>query len=37
VGFIMTGPDAVPYWPLQRTAFLFETTTLGVFAVGDLP
>ena len=35
-GFIMTGPDAAPYWPLRRAPFLFETTTPGVFAVGDV-
>jgi thioredoxin reductase (NADPH) len=35
-GFILTGPDAAPYWPLQRAPFLFETTTPGVFAVGDV-
>jgi thioredoxin reductase (NADPH) len=35
-GFILTGPDAAPHWPLQRAPFLFETTTPGVFAVGDV-
>jgi len=35
-GFILTGPDATPHWPLQRAPFLFETTTPGVFAVGDV-
>ena len=35
-GFILTGPDAAPYWPLPRAPFLFETTTPGVFAVGDV-
>jgi thioredoxin reductase (NADPH) len=35
-GFILTGPDAVPHWPLRRAPFLFETTTPGVFAVGDV-
>jgi thioredoxin reductase (NADPH) len=35
-GFILTGPDAAPYWGLQRAPFLFETTTPGVFAVGDV-
>jgi thioredoxin reductase (NADPH) len=35
-GFILTGPDAAPYWPLQRAPFLLETTAPGVFAVGDV-
>jgi hypothetical protein len=35
-GFILTGPDAAPHWPLQRAPFLFETTAPGVFAVGDV-
>ncbi|HEU5386054.1 MAG TPA: FAD-dependent oxidoreductase [Streptosporangiaceae bacterium] len=35
-GFILTGPDAAPHWPLQRNPFMFETTTPGVFAVGDV-
>jgi thioredoxin reductase (NADPH) len=35
-GFILTGPDAAPRWPLPRPPFLFETTTPGVFAVGDV-
>jgi len=35
-GFILTGPDAAPHWPLQRAPFLFETTTPGVFAIGDV-
>ena len=35
-GFILTGPDAPPYWPLRRAPFPFETTTPGVFAVGDV-
>ena len=35
-GFILTGPDAAPHWPLERAPFLFETTTPGVFAVGDV-
>jgi len=35
-GFILTGPDAAPHWPLPRAPFLFETTTPGVFAVGDV-
>jgi thioredoxin reductase (NADPH) len=35
-GYILTGPDAAPRWPLPRAPFLFETTTPGVFAVGDV-
>jgi thioredoxin reductase (NADPH) len=35
-GFILTGPDAAPHWPLARSPLLFETTTPGVFAVGDV-
>ena len=35
-GFILTGPDATPRWPLPRAPFPFETTAPGVFAVGDV-
>jgi thioredoxin reductase (NADPH) len=35
-GFILTGPDTGQDWPLQRAPFLLETTTPGVFAVGDV-
>jgi thioredoxin reductase (NADPH) len=35
-GFILTGPDTGQDWPLQRPPFLLETTTRGVFAVGDV-
>ena len=35
-GFILTGPDAGPRWPLPRAPFPFETTAPGVFAVGDV-
>jgi thioredoxin reductase (NADPH) len=35
-GCILTGPDTGPDWPLQRAPFLLETTTPGVFAVGDV-
>jgi len=35
-GFILTGPDTGQEWPLQRAPFLLETTTPGVFAVGDV-
>jgi thioredoxin reductase (NADPH) len=36
-GFILTGRD-VPEdaWPLQRAPLPFETSTPGVFAVGDV-
>jgi thioredoxin reductase (NADPH) len=35
-GFILTGPDTGQDWPLERAPFLLETTTPGVFAVGDV-
>ena len=35
-GYIVTGPDAAPRWPLPRAPFPFETTAPGVFAVGDV-
>jgi thioredoxin reductase (NADPH) len=35
-GYILTGPDAGQDWPLPRAPFLLETTTPGVFAVGDV-
>jgi thioredoxin reductase (NADPH) len=35
-GFVLTGPDTGQDWPLQRAPFLLETTTPGVFAVGDV-
>jgi thioredoxin reductase (NADPH) len=35
-GFILTGPGTGQDWPLQRAPFLLETTTPGVFAVGDV-
>jgi thioredoxin reductase (NADPH) len=35
-GFILAGPDTGQDWPLQRPPFLLETTTPGVFAVGDV-
>jgi thioredoxin reductase (NADPH) len=35
-GFVLTGPDAAPHWPLPRVPFPFETTAPGVFAVGDV-
>jgi thioredoxin reductase (NADPH) len=35
-GFILTGPDTGQHWSLERPPFLLETTTPGVFAVGDV-
>ena len=41
-GFIKTGPDLSPeelsaaHWPLARSPYLHETSSLGVFAVGDV-
>jgi thioredoxin reductase (NADPH) len=35
-GYILTGPDTGPHWPLQRAPFPLETTTPGVFAAGDV-
>jgi len=35
-GFILTGSDTGRDWPLQRPPLLLETTTPGVFAVGDV-
>jgi thioredoxin reductase (NADPH) len=41
-GFIKTGPElaqsdlAQANWPLERSPFLLETSTPGVFAVGDV-
>jgi len=35
-GFVLTGADTGEHWPLQRAAFLLETTTPGVFAAGDV-
>jgi thioredoxin reductase (NADPH) len=35
-GFVLTGPDTGQDWPLRRAPFLLETTTPGVFAVGDV-
>ena len=37
-GFIYTGPDiaAKGPWPLERDRFLLETSTPGIFAVGDV-
>ena len=33
---LFRSPDAGQDWPLQRSPFLLETTTPGVFAVGDV-
>jgi thioredoxin reductase (NADPH) len=40
-GFLVTGPEPLvdgsePGWPLERSAFAFETRVPGVFAVGDV-
>ncbi len=42
-GFILTGPDVAAIapdqpgcWPLERTPYLLETSTPGVFAAGDV-
>jgi thioredoxin reductase (NADPH) len=35
-GYILTGPDLAERWTLQRKPYLLETSTPGVFAVGDV-
>jgi thioredoxin reductase (NADPH) len=35
-GYILTGPDLAERWTLQREPYLLETSTPGVFAVGDV-
>lgn len=35
-GFIKTGSDVGPAWPLRRPPYLLETSLPGVFAVGDI-
>ena len=35
-GYLLTGPDAGPSWPLERAPLPLETTMPGVFAVGDV-
>jgi thioredoxin reductase (NADPH) len=35
-GFIKTGTDVGPAWPLRRTPYMLETSLPGVFAVGDI-
>ncbi|MBT2499184.1 FAD-dependent oxidoreductase [Agromyces sp. ISL-38] len=37
-GFILTGPDAAgtEEWPAERRPFALETSTPGIFAVGDV-
>ncbi len=41
-GFILTGPDLAVsgtrpvHWPLERDPYLLETSTPGIFAVGDV-
>jgi len=34
-GYVLTGPN-VPTWPLERDAFLLESSVPGIFAVGDV-
>ena len=33
-GFVVTGENDL--WPLERPAFMFESSMPGVFAVGDV-
>ena len=35
-GFIKTGSDVGPSWPLHRNPYMLETSLPGVFAVGDI-
>lgn len=35
-GYILTSPDLAERWTLQRESYLLETSTPGVFAVGDV-
>jgi len=35
-GYILTGPDLAERWTLEREPYLLETSTPGVFAVGDV-
>ena len=35
-GYILTGPDLAERWTQQREPYLLETSTPGVFAVGDV-
>ena len=35
-GYIQTGPDLAERWTLAREPYLLETSTPGVFAVGDV-
>ena len=35
-GYILTGPDLAERWILQPEPYLLETSTPGVFAVGDV-
>ena len=35
-GYILTGPDLAERWTLPREPYLLETSTPGVFAVGDV-
>jgi thioredoxin reductase (NADPH) len=35
-GFVLTGPDAIPNWSLERPPYYLETSRPGIFAVGDV-
>ncbi len=35
-GYVLTDEDLGGSWPLERAPFMFETSSPGVFAVGDL-
>lgn len=35
-GFVLSGPDALPGWRLERPPFLLETTVEGTFVAGDV-
>jgi thioredoxin reductase (NADPH) len=35
-GFIKTGTDVGPDWPLRRVPYMLETSLPGIFAVGDI-
>jgi len=35
-GFVKTGAEVGPAWPLRRSPYMLETSLPGVFAVGDI-
>ena len=35
-GFVKTGGDLGPGWPLRRSPYMLETSLPGIFAVGDI-